>query len=246
MRYRARHARPSRLLTRTAICATAATTTAGALTAVTASPASASSVGDSAVAIASRQAGDPYVWGAAGPNSFDCSGLVMYVYRQLGISLPHNSSAQYGAMRHVPQSQKQPGDVLFVHGSGRITHVGIYAGGNSWWVARRAGTTVTRQTLYTSSYYVGRPAGGTARAVASSVASRSSAPAARAVSLRSTPLLRIGSQGSAVVALQRKLHISADGEFGPQTRRAVLAFQRSHRLAADGVVGPRTWGALRA
>jgi peptidoglycan hydrolase-like protein with peptidoglycan-binding domain len=57
-------------------------------------------------------------------------------------------------------------------------------------------------------------------------------------------VVRIGSTGSAVTALQQALHIGADGVFGRQTRAAVVAFQSAHGLAADGVVGARTWAAL--
>ena len=65
--------------------------------------------------------GCPYVWGAAGPDSFDCSGLVMWAYAQVGIDLPHNSEAQYAAADEVlPLSQAMPGDVLY-----RSGHVGI-------------------------------------------------------------------------------------------------------------------------
>lgn len=62
----------------------------------------------------------------------------------------------------------------------------------------------------------------------------------------SHPTLHLGSRGNAVRRVQRRLHITADGVFGPKTRRAVIRFQRSHHLRANGVVGPRTWRALHA
>ena len=73
------------------------------------------------------QLGDPYAWGAAGPSSFDCSGLTMYSWAAAGVSLPHSSSAQYGVVRHVAISDLQPGDLVFYYSP--ISHVGIYIGG---------------------------------------------------------------------------------------------------------------------
>jgi Putative peptidoglycan binding domain/CHAP domain len=64
------------------------------------------------------------------------------------------------------------------------------------------------------------------------------------VSVASNPVLRVGARGNAVVTLQRRLGVAADGIFGPITDKAVRNFQRSHGLAVDGIVGPRTWGAL--
>jgi peptidoglycan hydrolase-like protein with peptidoglycan-binding domain len=65
-----------------------------------------------------------------------------------------------------------------------------------------------------------------------------------AVAPASKPVLRVGSTGPAVAELQQRLGVTADGQFGPQTRAAVVAFQQAHALGADGVVGPMTWGAL--
>ena len=70
-----------------------------------------------------------YVWGAAGPVNFDCSGLVIWAYRQVGVSLPHYSGAQYAATTRISASQLQPGDLVFWGGSGS-EHVAIYMGGN--------------------------------------------------------------------------------------------------------------------
>ncbi|MEW1696089.1 NlpC/P60 family protein [Streptomyces sp. NPDC091278] len=82
----------------------------------------------SAAVLAARSAiGKPYVWGATGPSAFDCSGLMVWSYRQAGISLPRTSSAQRYAGRRVPLSQAQPGDLVTYRGD--ASHVAIYAGG---------------------------------------------------------------------------------------------------------------------
>lgn len=92
-----------------------------------------SGAGAKALAWAKTQIGKPYVWGAAGPNSYDCSGLTMAAFRQAGVSLPRNSAAQYSAGTKVPFSQMQPGDLFFYSNNGSqsgIYHVAIYAGNN--------------------------------------------------------------------------------------------------------------------
>lgn len=77
--------------------------------------------------------GKPYVWGASGPDSFDCSGLVMYALQKaFGKSFPHYSGAQYNAT--TPVSNPQPGDLVFF-GPGGSDHVGVYAGGGKYWSA---------------------------------------------------------------------------------------------------------------
>jgi cell wall-associated NlpC family hydrolase len=80
-----------------------------------------------ALRYAYAQIGDRYEWGAAGPDSFDCSGLTMMAWRQAGVSLPHSSRQQYSAGRHVARSDLQPGDLVFFYSP--ISHVGIYVGG---------------------------------------------------------------------------------------------------------------------
>ena len=82
------------------------------------------------VSIAMRYLGYPYSWGAAGPNSFDCSGFTMYVYAQVGISLPHSSRDQFNSGQRVSRSDLQPGDLVFF--GSPIHHVGIYVGGGSF------------------------------------------------------------------------------------------------------------------
>jgi cell wall-associated NlpC family hydrolase len=80
-----------------------------------------------AVRTAYAQLGDPYVYGASGPNAFDCSGLTSYAWRAAGVYLPHSSSAQYGYGRHVSRADLQPGDLVFYYSP--ISHVAIYIGG---------------------------------------------------------------------------------------------------------------------
>jgi cell wall-associated NlpC family hydrolase len=79
-----------------------------------------------AVAAAESRVGDWYQWGAAGPNTFDCSGLVMWAYAQVGISLPHYSGAQYADTTHIPMSDLEPGDLVFFANPGE--HVAMYVG----------------------------------------------------------------------------------------------------------------------
>ena len=81
----------------------------------------------SVVDYALSRIGCPYVWGAAGPDAFDCSGLVRWAYLQVGMSLPHQTEALYNAAKaRLPVSQAQPGDVLWVgYGDGYNGHVGI-------------------------------------------------------------------------------------------------------------------------
>jgi cell wall-associated NlpC family hydrolase len=79
-----------------------------------------------AVQYALAQLGDSYVWGADGPNSFDCSGLTMKAWAQAGVSLSHSAAAQSGEGRHVSKSQLQPGDLVFYYSP--ISHVAMYIG----------------------------------------------------------------------------------------------------------------------
>jgi cell wall-associated NlpC family hydrolase len=88
---------------------------------VTIGPASAAAL--KAVQTALAQRGDPYAWGLAGPNAFDCSGLTMYAWSSAGRGLPHSSAGQYGVGMHVSRSQVQAGDLVFFYSP--IHHVGL-------------------------------------------------------------------------------------------------------------------------
>ncbi len=104
-----------------------------------------------AATIALRYLGVPYVWGGANPSGFDCSGLVMYVYAQLGISLPHYAASQYALTEPISTSQMQPGDLVFFVGSdGSYSapgHVGIYIGGGQFVDAPYTGSVVRIDNL---------------------------------------------------------------------------------------------------
>jgi cell wall-associated NlpC family hydrolase len=115
-----------------------------------------------AVQIASYQKGDPYRYGADGPNAFDCSGLTKFAYKQAGHYLQHSTSGQWNETRHISKANKHRGDLIFYTSNGRgsgIYHVALYAGHGYTWVARHSGTTVTKQKIYSSSYLVGRVRG---------------------------------------------------------------------------------------
>jgi len=105
------------------------------------------------VGVALSYQGTPYVWGGASPGGFDCSGLVMYSYSQVGVSLPHSSYAQAGMGVSVPRDQLEPGDLVFFDGDG---HVGIYIGGGMFVHAPHTGTVVQVSSLdsgwYASSF----------------------------------------------------------------------------------------------
>ena len=86
----------------------------------------ANTIGAQALRWALRARGSPYAWGAAGPHAFDCSGLVLWAYAHVGISLPHLAAAQYNMGVHVGRNQLQPGDLVFFYSD--IGHVGLYIG----------------------------------------------------------------------------------------------------------------------
>jgi NlpC/P60 family len=133
-------------------------------------------IGAQAVAIAERFLGVPYAWGGASPLAgFDCSGLVMYVYGLLGISLPHYSGYQWYAGPRISVDRLQPGDIVFFHPSANgPQHEGLYIGAGEFIHAPHTGDVVKISSLYDPQYalsYVGavRPyAAGTAPSSASS------------------------------------------------------------------------------
>ena len=105
-----------------------------------------------------NQRGDWYSYGAAGPNRFDCSGLVLYVFHKaLGRSLPHSADAQMHQANRIHRSHARRGDLVFqVDGGGYAYHVGIYAGHGYMWDASHSGTRVHKRKMYSGRWRYGR------------------------------------------------------------------------------------------
>ncbi|MHB8761520.1 MAG: C40 family peptidase [Coriobacteriia bacterium] len=106
------------------------------------------------VPIALSKLGTPYRWAASGPGSFDCSGFTMWVYAQVGVSLPHSSRSQIGVGQRVSREKLAPGDLVFF-GRSRIHHVGIYIGGGDFVHAPSTGGSVKVTSLDSRGDYVG-------------------------------------------------------------------------------------------
>ena len=106
-----------------------------------------------AVRVALEQLGKPYVFGAAGPNAFDCSGLTEYVWAQAGVNLPHSAAAQYDSIPHISLSQLEPGDLVFYFTP--IDHVAIYIGNGQVVVADNPSYPVAIRNVYWDGMPVG-------------------------------------------------------------------------------------------
>jgi cell wall-associated NlpC family hydrolase len=105
-----------------------------------------------AIAFALSQLGDPYVWGATGPDSWDCSGLTMEAWAHAGIQLPHYSVAQYEQVKHISADELQPGDLIFwaddANDPSTIFHVAMYLGSGQMIHAPRTGKPVKLENVY--------------------------------------------------------------------------------------------------
>lgn len=112
-----------------------------------------SSSAGKAVYWAEKQLGKPYVWAAAGPSTFDCSGLMLYAYAHAGVNLNHYSGDQINEGRHVSKSNLQPGDLVFF--GSPIHHVGMYVGGGNFIEAPYTGTDVRISRLSSRGDFAG-------------------------------------------------------------------------------------------
>jgi peptidoglycan DL-endopeptidase CwlO len=101
--------------------------------------------------VATQYIGVPYVYGGATPAGFDCSGFVMYVYAQFGISMPHSSSGQGAMGTRISEADAVPGDLVIMSG-----HDGFYAGNGMILHAPYEGASVRVQPIWTSDYYIVR------------------------------------------------------------------------------------------
>jgi peptidoglycan hydrolase-like protein with peptidoglycan-binding domain len=188
----------------------------------------ASPVAQQAVAFAKAQTGKPYKWGATGPASYDCSGLVLAAYRAAGITAPRVAADQYGTGVSVPLDKAQAGDLLFyasdVAKPATIYHVVMYLGAGKIIDAPYTGAFVGARALWTQNLLP--------------VAWR---PVASLV-LPTKP----GATGWTVAQLQQALDrhgakLAVDGGYGAATLSAVKAWQQAHKQQANGVVGVTTW-----
>ena len=114
-------------------------------------PAPVVSTGQRIVDAASTRVGSAYAWGATGPNSFDCSGLTSWAYKEAGISIPRTSQAQVGGGTQVSKADLQPGDIVAFYSG--ASHVGIYAGNGQVVHAPYSGTTVSYAPLDSMPFY---------------------------------------------------------------------------------------------
>jgi cell wall-associated NlpC family hydrolase len=124
--------------------------TATASAAVSAAPTAAS---QKAVDVALSQVGKPYAWGAAGPGSYDCSGLAQYAYKAAGVALPHSSGAQSTMGTAVSKADLKPGDLVFFYSP--VSHVAIYIGNGQIVHASTAGQPVKVANLNSMPSYSG-------------------------------------------------------------------------------------------
>jgi cell wall-associated NlpC family hydrolase len=139
-----------------AIAAASGSSPSSTASAAPGAPSTGGSAGETAAQAALSQVGKPYQWGAAGPNAYDCSGLTMWSWAHVGVSLPHSSSLQYSVTARVSSGQWAPGDLIF-YGS-PIHHVAIYVGGGEMVEAPYPGTTVREVPVRMSGYVgAGRP-----------------------------------------------------------------------------------------
>jgi len=128
---------------------------ARAMTVVASSPPAAASTtpvpagAPTAVEVALAQQGDPYRWAASGPDSFDCSGLIMFAYKAAGVSLPHSSRALRGMTERISVDELQPGDLVF--GGSPVHHVGMYIGNGQMVHAPHSGDVVRVASIYSTS-----------------------------------------------------------------------------------------------
>ena len=111
---------------------------------------------DAVVAYASNFLGTPYVWGANGPNSFDCSGFVKYVYSHFGVSMSRTTYTQINEGSYVSRDDLAPGDLVFFGSGSDPHHVGMYVGNNSYIHAPRTGDVVKVSPLTRSDYLTAR------------------------------------------------------------------------------------------
>jgi peptidoglycan DL-endopeptidase CwlO len=127
-------------------------TTTGTVTTAAAYTGPTTSQADQAVAFAYAQLGKPYVWGATGPDSYDCSGLMYAAWGAAGVTLPRDTYSEWAGLPHIPMSDLQPGDLILYNGE---SHVAMYVGGGYIIDAPHTGAVVEKLPESTSWYAAG-------------------------------------------------------------------------------------------
>ncbi|MFH8483047.1 C40 family peptidase [Streptomyces sp. NPDC018055] len=132
---------------RPALVAALGAVTVSSLVLGAASPAEAATLKQKALKVAASKKGAPYKYGAAGPHSFDCSGLMQFAYKQVGKKIPRVAQAQYNSSKKISWKSRQKGDLVAIGTSKKnIVHIGMFAGvrsGKSWyWHSPKPGQTV--------------------------------------------------------------------------------------------------------
>ena len=198
-----------------------------------------------AVALLKSKIGCPYVWGANGPDKFDCSGLRYWWSNATGNKRSDTTAAGfYDSSNPVPAGQYKVGDMAFLYSSGYVSHMSILIDADTVIEARGRAYGVVQTKLKD---FLSRP-GYKSRGVRRDPHFvLEDDPITPVVSHPST--VKYGSVGSTVRTLQSLLNqegsrLIVDGVFGPLTRTAVRKFQEDKHLEVDGVVGPLTWAAL--
>lgn len=141
---------------RAAVSGIAAVAVMGSGLALAPAASAATSVKAKAYSTAKAQIGDPYKWGATGPNAFDCSGLTLYSFKKAGKTLPRTAQSQYNKSKHISKSSRQVGDLVFFGSTGNIYHVGFYAGNGKVLHAPKPGRDVKYEKIWTSNVHYGR------------------------------------------------------------------------------------------
>lgn len=189
------------------------------------------------------QLGKPYVFGAAGPDSYDCSGLVQAAYASIGVQVPRLTWDQVRDTISITGDQLVPGDLVFANfGEGPNSHVGIYVGGGDLIVAPQTGDVVKREPLSGWAGHI------TAyRRVVPAFDDQPAVPAWPGRFLRwwGGENYTIGND---VRTWQQRMadrgwHLGIDGAYGPVCDRVCRQFQTEKGLTVDGIVGPQTWAA---
>lgn len=141
---------------RAVVASVAAASIMGSGLALAPSASAATSIKAKAYSTATAQKGDPYQYGAAGPNKFDCSGLTYYSFKKAGKTIPRVASSQYNKSKHISKSSRQKGDLVFFYNGSGIYHVGFYAGNGNVLHAPHTGAKVRYEKIWTSKVKYGR------------------------------------------------------------------------------------------